>query len=116
MSAMSLYLPDILMVVRCEACAALMHMPRKRRRCPAASDDPDLSLNFHPTAEVLSQKRAVWVFYRLDVRHSIIIQLKTSHAIWRSFIVRVTSLNGSFTFCGQSHFHMIGPILFRPDV
>ena len=112
---MSLSSPAMLMGVRFEACVACMKMPRKRRRRPAASEDPTLSLNSHPTAEVLSKKRAVWVFDSLDVRHSSASQFRTSPASLRSLMMRVTSLNRSSTFCGHSYCHMIGPILFRPD-
>ena len=74
---MSLSSSNIIMGVRCEACVACMCMLSKRRRRPAASEDPNLSLNVHPTAEVLSQNRAAWVFYRLDVKHYSAIQFRT---------------------------------------
>ena len=112
-SAMSLSLPDIMMGVRCEACVACMRITRKQRRRPATSEDPDISLNVHPTDKLLSQKRAAWVFDILDVRHSSARQFITSPARLRSLILRVPSLNMSFTFCGQYYCHMICPILFR---
>ena len=116
MSAMSFYSPVMLMGVMCEACATWMRMPRKRRRRPDASEDPNLSLNIHLTAEVLSQKRSVWVFDRLYVRHSSASQFRTSPSRSRPLMVKVSSLNSSFTFFGHYSFHMIGTILFRPDV
>ena len=103
------------MEVRCEACVACMQMPRKWRRRPVDSEDPNLILNSHPTAEVLYQKRAVWVLDSLDVRHSSASQFRTIPASSRSFMVRVPSLNRSSTFCDQSSCHMIGPILFMID-
>ena len=67
---MSLSSPDILMGLRFEAFVAWIRMPRKQRRSPAASEESDLILNVHPTVEVLSQKRAAWVFGILDSRLS----------------------------------------------
>ena len=113
---MSFSLPAMMMGVRCEACVACMCMPRKRRRRIDANEDPDISLNAHSTAKVLSQKRAAWVFDSLDVRHSSASQFRTSPVSSRSFMVSVPSFKRSFTFCGHSSFHMIGPILFSPDV
>ena len=86
---MSLSLPAMLMGVRFEAYVACIRMPRKRRRRPDDSEDPDLSLNAHPTAEVLSQNRAAWIFGSLDVRHSSASQFRTSPARSRSLILRV---------------------------
>ena len=106
----------MMMGVRCEACVACMCMPRKRRRRPAASEDPDISLNYHPRAKVFSQKRSAWVSDSLDVSHSISSQFRNSPDSSRLFMVRVYSLNRSFTFCGHSYYHMIGTILCRPDV
>ena len=77
-SDMSLSLPDMLMSVRYEPCVACTNMPRKRIRRTEVSKYPDLSLNAHPTAKVLLQKRDVWVFDILDVRHSSAIQFRTS--------------------------------------
>ena len=37
---------------------------------PTASEESNISLNVHPTTEVLLQKRVAWVFDILDVRHS----------------------------------------------
>ena len=91
-------------------------MPRKQRRRPATSEDPDIILNVQPTAEVSSHTRAAWVFDKLDVRHTIASQFRTSPARSRLLMVMVTSLNRSFTFCGHSYCHMIGNILFRTDV
>ena len=104
------------MVMRCESCVACIQMNRKRRRRPDASENPDIILNIHPTAEVLSQERAAWVFDRLDVRHSSASQFITIPARSRSLVVRVPSLNRPFTFCSHYYCHMIGPILFRSDV
>ena len=115
MSPMSLSLPDMMMGVECEACAACVCMPRKRRRCPAASEDANLSLNAHPTAKLLLQKRAAWVFDSFYVSNSSASHFRTSPDISRSLMVSVTSLNSSFTFFGQYYCHMIGPIFFRPD-
>ena len=115
MSAVSLSLPAMMMGVKCEACVACMCMPRKRSRRTADSDDPNLSLNAHPTAKLLLQKRATWVFDSLYVSNSSASQFRTNPAISRSLMVSVTSLNSSFTFCGQYSCHMIGPIFFRPD-
>ena len=78
--AISLSSHAIMMGMRCEACVACMSMPRKQKRRPADIEDSDLSLNAQPTAEVLSQKRAAWVFDILDVRHSSAIQFRTSPA------------------------------------
>ena len=116
MSAMSLSLTAMLMGARYESCAAWMRMPRKRRRRTAARNYPDISLNVHPTAKVLSQKRDAWVFDILDVRHSSARKFRTSPARSISLMVRVNSLNRSFTFCGNNSCHLIGPILFRPYV
>ena len=116
MSAISFSSPDIMMGVRCEACFAWMLIPRKRSRRPDDSEDSDLILNDHRTAEVLLHKRAVWVFDRLDVRHSIASQFRTSPFSSRLLMVSVNSLNVYFTLCGHSSCHMIGPILFRSDV
>ena len=93
---MYLSLPAMLMGVRCEACVACMRMPRKHRRRPAANEDPDFSLNNHPTAKVLLQNRSAWVFDSLDVKHSSASQFRTSPAILRLLMVRVPSLNMSF--------------------
>ena len=112
---MSLSLPNILMGLRFEAFVACIRMPRKQRRSPAASEESDLILNVHPTAEVLSQKRAAWVFGILDMRHFSASQFRTSPAKSRPFMVSVPSLNRSFILCGHSSCHMIGLILFRPD-
>ena len=114
--AISLSSHAIMMGMRCEACVACMSIPRKRRRRPAASEDPDHSLNYHPTAEVLFQKRSVWVFDSLDVSHSSASQFRISPARSRPLMVSVPSLNRYFTLCGHSYCHMIGPILFRSDV
>ena len=106
----------MLMGVRCKACVVWVRMTRKRRIRTDASEEPDLSLIVHPTSEVLSQKRAAWVFYRLDVRHYSASQLITSPASSRLLMVRVPDLNSPFTLCGHSYFQMIGPILFKLDV
>ena len=116
MPEISLYSPDILMGVRRDAFFACMRMPRKKRRYLAAREESDLSLILHPTAEVLSQKRAEWVFGRLYVRHSSASQLRTRSDSLISFMVRVPALKSYFTFYGLSSCQMIGPILFRPDV
>ena len=108
MYATSLYYPDIMMGLRCEDCVTWMQMPKKRRIRPDAREEPDISLLVHPTSEVLSQKRAAWVFYRLDVRHYSASQLRTSPASSRLLMVRVPDLNSPFTLCGHSYFHMIG--------
>ena len=86
---MSFYLPAMLMGVSYEACVECMRMPRKRRRHPVASEEPYLSLNVHPTAEVLSQKRAAWVYDRLDVRYSSTSQFRTVPDSSRSLMVRL---------------------------
>ena len=106
----------MLMGARCESCVAWMRMPRKRRRHTNAWEKPDLSLIFQPTSKVLSQKRVVWVFARLDVRHSSARQLKTIPASSRSLIVMMTALDIYFIFCVHYSCQMIGPILFKPYV
>ena len=114
MYATSLYYPDIMMGLRCEDCVTWMQMPKKRRIRPDAREEPDISLLVHPTSEVLSQKRNVWIFARLDVRRSISSQLRSIPASSRSLMIRVPALNSSFTLCGDYYCQMIGPILFRP--
>ena len=115
-SAMSLSSPSMLMGARCDSCVAWICMTRKRSRCPAAREEPDLSLIFHPNAEVLTQNRAVCVFSRLDVRHSSASQLRNSPVRSILLMVMLPAVRISFTFCGHYYFQMIGPILFRPDV
>ena len=114
-SDMSLLYTAILMGVRCEACVLWMRMPRKCRIIPIAREEPYLSLIFHSTAEVLSQNRSAWLFYRLDVSHSSASQLRTSPAILILLMVRLPAFNSYFTLCGHYYCKMIGPILFRPD-
>ena len=106
----------MLMGVRCDACVVWIDIPRKLIRYPAARDELDLILIFHLTAEVLLQKRYVWVFSRLDLSYSSIIQLRTIHIRSRSFILRVTALKSSFTFYRHYCCQMIRPILFWMDV
>ena len=65
--SMSFSYPDILMGVRCDTCVSCMRMPIKCRRCPTSREKPDLILIVHLIAEVLSQKKAVWVWERLGV-------------------------------------------------
>ena len=113
---MSLSSPSMLMGARCDSCVAWICMTRKRSRCPAAREEPDLSLIFHPNAEVLTQNRAVCVFSRLDVRHSSASQLRNSPVRSILLMVMLPAVRISFTFCGHYYFQMIGPILFRPDV
>ena len=108
--SMSLSYTDIMMGVRCDNCVAWMRMPRKWRRRPASREKPDLILIVHLTAEVLSQKKAAWVWERLGVIHSSTIQFLTSPFISRLSMVRVPNMKSSFT-C-----QIIGPILFVPDV
>ena len=104
------------MVMRCESCVACIQMNRKRRRRPDAREEPDLRLIVHPTAKVLSQSMAAWLFTSLDVRHSSASQLRTSSASSILFMIKVIALNISFTLSGHYFYQMIGPILFRPDV
>ena len=106
---------DILIGVRCDACVAWMRMPRKRRIRPAACEEPDISLIFHPTAEVLSKERDEWARARLDTMHSSAIQVITIPARSISLMVRVHALKISFIFCGHTSCQMIGPIFFRLD-
>ena len=79
----------MIMGVMCEAFVVFMCITRKQRRRPTASEDTDISLNAHPTAEVLSQKRSAWVFDSLDVRNSSTSQFITSLTRSRSLMVRV---------------------------
>ena len=58
------------MGMRCDAFVVLMYMHRKRKRCPAAKEEPDRNLNVHPSSEVLLQKRDAWLLVRLEVIHS----------------------------------------------
>ena len=104
------------MDVRCDAFVACMRMPNKRRRCPAAREEPDKRLNVHPTAEVLSQKRAAWVWARLEVMHSSASQLRTIPDRSIIFMASVLDMKISFTVCGYSSCQMIDPIFLRPDV
>ena len=110
---MSLSCPAILMGVRCEACVLWVRMPRKCRRSHVAREEPYISLILHPTAEVLSQKRSAWLFYRLDVSHSSARKLRTSPSSLIPLMVRLPAFNISFTVCGHSSCKMIGRILFR---
>ena len=91
-------------------------MPRERMRSTSAREEPDIILIVHPTTEVLSQKRAEWLWVRLDVMNSSASQLITIPVNLSLLMVRVTALKISFTFCINSSCDMIGHILFRPDV
>ena len=56
-SVISLSSLAILMGAICDACVECMCIPRKRRICPATTEETDLRLIVRPNAEVLSQKR-----------------------------------------------------------
>ena len=98
------------MGMRCDAFSACMSMSKKQKRCSDAKEEPDSSLNVHPAAEVLSQKRDAWLWVRLEVMHYSAIRLRTRPARLISFILRVPDVNISFTICGHSSCQMIGPI------
>ena len=85
-------------------------MPRKRRRRPAAREEPNCSLKVHPISEVLSQKRATWVWARLEVMYYSTIQLRTRPARYILLMVRVPEVKIYFNVCGYSSCQMIGPI------
>ena len=103
------------MGARCDACAAWMQMPRKQRVCPAAREESYLSFIVHPTDGVLSQKRDLWVWTRLDMMHSSSGQLRDIPDSSGLLMIRVPALKSSFNFCGNPSCQMIGPILFKPD-
>ena len=91
-----------------------MHIPKNQRIRPAAREEPDLSLIFHPTVKVLSQKRAAWVHDRLGVSYYSASQLRNSPDSSISLMVRVPALTVSFALFGNSSCQMIWYILFRP--